>query len=152
MNDDWFELLVAMLDERARFMVVGAHAVAVHGVPRATQDIDLWIDPSQENAERVWRALAAFGAPLAELRITPDDLATPGIVVQVGLPPNRIDLMTALTGLPDFASAWTEHVSHQVRGRPVPFLGRAALLRNKIAAGRTKDLADVEALGRAESE
>jgi len=146
-NDDWFDILKALHNEGARFMVVGAHALAVHGVPRATQDIDVWIDPSRENSARVWKALVEFGAPLSDLRIGPDDLATPGIVVQVGLPPNRIDLLTALTGLPDFASAWSGRVSHQVRGLMVPFLGREALVQNKIATGRKKDLADVEALG-----
>lgn len=147
MNDDWFELLTALLDADARFMVVGAHALAVHGVPRATQDLDVWIEPTPENAARVWQALVAFGAPLADLKITTDDLCQPGIVVQMGLPPNRIDLLTALSGLGSFASVAPAQVCHTVRSRMIPFLGREALIQNKRAAGRTKDLADVEALG-----
>ena len=147
MNDDWFELLVALLDADARFMVVGAHAMAVHGVPRATQDLDVWVEPTTENAACVWQALVAFGAPLADLGITANDFCQPGIVVQMGLPPNRIDLLTALSGLDDFASVSRAQVRHAVRGRMIPFLGREALIKNKRAAGRQKDLADVEALG-----
>jgi hypothetical protein len=146
-TDDWFELLVALLDARARFLVVGAHALAVHGVPRGTQDLDVWIDPTSENVERVWRALAAFGAPLDGLGVSRDDLRTVDTVVQLGLPPNRIDVLTSITGIPEFSEAWDTRVEHELRGRPIPFLGRDALLRNKRASGRRKDLADVEALG-----
>ena len=147
MNDDWFDLLTALLDARARFLVVGAHALAVHGVPRGTQDLDVWVDPDAANVERVWHALAEFGAPLASLGVTHDDLRRVDTVVQLGLPPNRIDLRTSISGIPDFATAWAVRVEHDLRGRRVPFLGRDALIRNKRASGRRKDLADVEALG-----
>lgn len=147
MNDDWFELLDALLTAEARFLVIGAHAMAVHGVPRGTQDLDVWIEPSPENAERVWRALAEFGAPLTSLGVTRQEFAQPGAIVQIGLPPNRIDLLTSLSGLPDFAPAWEQRTVHAVRGIQVPFLGRAALVVNKRASGRRKDLADLEALG-----
>ena len=146
MNDDWFDLLVSLLDADARYLVVGAHALAAHGFPRATQDIDVWIDPTPENVGKVWTALSAFGAPMDALGVTPADLAQPGIVVQLGLPPNRIDLLTALTGLPSFAAAWPDRLTSKVRGRDVPFIGREALLQNKRAAGRKKDLADAELL------
>lgn len=147
MTDDWFDLLAALTAGEVRFLVVGAHALAVHGVPRGTQDLDVWIDPSADNAERAWRALAAFGAPLAALGVSLDDLQRPDTVVQLGLPPDRIDLLTAITGVPEFMVAWRERVEHVVRGLCVPFLGRATLLRNKRATGRRKDLADIEALG-----
>ena len=147
MTDDWFDLLAALLDARARFLVVGAHALAVHGVPRGTQDLDVWVDPDPANVERIWRALAEFGAPLASLGVTRDDLRRVDTVVQLGLPPNRIDLLTSISGIPDFATAWAARVEHELRGRRVPFLGREALIRNKRASGRRKDLADVEALG-----
>jgi hypothetical protein len=147
MTDDWYDLLVALLDAEARFLVVGAHALAVHGVPRGTQDLDVWIDPEPINVERVWRALAAFGAPLPSLGTTRDDLQRTDTVVQLGLPPNRIDLLTSISGISDFATAWTSRVELDVRGRRVPFLGRDALIRNKRASGRRKDLADIEALG-----
>ncbi len=146
MNDDWFDLLSALLDANARYLVVGAHALAVHGFPRATQDIDIWIDPTPDNVRLVWTALAEFGAPMHALGVTQDDLTRPGMVVQLGLPPNRIDLLMALTGLPSFASAWPDRLLSKVRGRDVPFIGRDALLQNKLAAGRTKDLADAELL------
>jgi len=121
--------------------------MAVHGVPRGTQDLDVWIEPTPENAERVWQALAAFGAPLASLGITRQDFAQPGAIVQIGLPPNRIDVLTTISGVPDFGTAWGERSVHQVRGCPVPFVGRATLIVNKRASGRRKDLADLEALG-----
>lgn len=146
MTDDWFDVIRALLDADARFLTVGAHAMAVHGVPRGTQDLDLWIEPEPANAERVWRALASFGAPLEALGIRPDDLRQPDSVVQIGLPPNRIDLLTGISGVPDFNAAWRDKVVATVRERQVPFLGRTALLANKRATGRLKDLADVEAL------
>jgi len=146
-NDDWFDLLKSLLAAEARFLVIGAHAMAVHGVPRGTQDLDVWVEPTAENAGRVWRALAAFGAPLTTLDITQNDLAQAGAIIQIGLPPNRIDLLTSLSGLPDFEQAWSHRSVHTVRDHQVPFLGRAELIVNKRASGRRKDLADLEALG-----
>lgn len=147
MTDDWFEILAALLDHDARFLVVGAHALAAHGVPRGTQDLDVWVAPEPANAARVWQALASFGAPLAALGITPADFSAPDMVVQLGLPPQRIDILTGLSGVPAFEPAWADRLMVSVRGRALPFLGRAALLATKRAAGRPKDLADLEALG-----
>lgn len=146
MTNDWFDALVALLDGQARFLVVGAHAMAVHGVPRGTQDLDLWIDAAPENVERVWQALTTFGAPLGALGVSRTDLSRPGMVVQLGLPPNRIDLFTSLSGIPDFSTAWDARVEHFVRGRLVPFLSRELLIANKRAVGRPKDRADLDAL------
>lgn len=147
MIDDWFEALVALLNAKARFLVVGAHAMAVHGVPRGTQDLDVWIDSGPENVERVWKGLASFGAPLEELEIEPSDLREPDTVVQLGLAPRRIDVLTSLSGIASFDDAWTDRIVQEVRGREVPFIGRGTLVRNKRATGRTKDVADLEALG-----
>ena len=130
MSDDWTDVLGALSASGARFLVVGAHAMAVHGVPRGTQDLDVWIDPGAENAERVWHGLAAFGAPLEELGVTREDLRRPGTVIQ-----------------PDFEAAWAERVEHAFGGHRVPFIGRATLVRNKRESGRRKDLVDLEALG-----
>lgn len=147
MNEDWSDALAALVAAGARFIVVGAHAMAVHGVPRATQDLDIWVEATEENAARVWEALAQFGAPLRDLGITPDDFVRPDTVIQIGLPPNRIDVLTEISGGHDFAAAWRERIEHEVDGKVVPFLGRATLIANKRASGRLKDLADIEALG-----
>jgi len=146
-SDDWFDFLAALLNARVRFLVVGAHALAVHGVPRATQDLDVWIEPTSDNAARVWNALRAFGAPSEALGVTIDDLARPNMVIQFGVPPNRIDVLTSISGVPAFDAAWATRVEQPVRGQTVPFLGRDAFVANKRASGRHKDLGDVESLG-----
>lgn len=146
-TDDWFDFLVALLDAKVKFLVVGAHALAAHGVPRATQDLDVWVEPTTENGKRVWDALDRFGAPAEVLGIAMEDFLTPDTVVQFGVPPNRIDILTAISGVPRFAAAWEERHEQHVRGRAVPFLGRKAFLANKRASGRHKDLGDIESLG-----
>lgn len=147
MNEDFRDVLAELLAARARFLVVGAHAVAVHGIPRATGDLDVWIDAGSENIARVWIALVRFGAPMEALGVTTSDLAKPGTIVQLGVPPRRIDIITSVTGL-EFEDAWTGRVTHRVNDLDVPFIGRAELLRNKRATGRPKDLADIDALER----
>lgn len=143
-------MLARLLESGARFMVVGAHALAVHGVPRATGDLDIWIARDPANAERAFEALVRFGAPVAALGVTPADLMQPVRVVQIGLAPRRIDLLTDITGV-DFEAAWPNRLSSRVGGLDVPFLGRADLVANKRATGRHRDLADLEALeGRGE--
>jgi len=146
-TDDWTDFLEALLQAGAKFLVVGAHAMAIHGVPRATQDIDVWVGTDKDNPDRVWVALAEFGAPLDDLGITLDDLRRPDVVVQLGLPPHRIDILTSINGVPDFEAAWRDRVEHSVRDVVVPFLGRSALIQAKRATGRHKDLGDLEALG-----
>ena len=146
MNQDFLDLLSALFQAGARFLVVGAHAMAVHGVPRATGDLDVWIARDPENADRVFAALARFGAPLAALGVSRDDLLRENEVLQVGLPPRRIDVLTSISGV-SFDEAYPGRVTREIAGLAIPFLGRAALVRNKRASGRTKDLADLEALG-----
>jgi hypothetical protein len=144
-NEDFRDLLKALQDAGSRFLVVGAHAMAVHGVPRATGDLDVWVRPSRENAERVWKALLSFGAPMKGLDVSQQDLETPETVIQIGLPPRRIDILTSLTGL-EFDASWDNRAIHRVEQMDVPFLGREDLIRNKRATGRTRDLADLEIL------
>lgn len=146
MTDDYRDVLLELLNAGARFIVVGAHALAVHGVPRATVDLDIWVEPDPDNARRVWQALAAFGAPLDALDVKESDLTRPEIVAQFGIAPNRIDILTSVSGL-EFSEAWPERIVADFAGVSVPFLDRMSLVRNKRATGRTKDLADVEALG-----
>ena len=143
MSPDFVEMLSALFDAEAEFLVVGAHAVAVHGQPRATGDLDLWIRATPENAARVWRALAHFGAPLDVLR--EEDLTEPDVVFQIGVSPNRIDLLTSVTEL-IFEEAWARRTTVEVRSLSIPVLGREDLIRNKRAVGRPRDLADVAEL------
>jgi hypothetical protein len=145
-NEDFRDLLAAFVDAGAKFLVVGAHALAVHGVPRTTGDLDVWVEPSAENARRVWRALAAFGAPLNELHVRESDFTARDAVVQFGLPPYRIDVMTSVTGL-TFDEAWKGRLDGHLLDVPVPFIGREEFVRNKLATGRDRDRRDVEALG-----
>ena len=144
-NEDFSDLLAELAAAGARFLVVGAHAMALHGVPRATGDLDVWIATDPGNVEKVWQALASFGAPVESMGVSPRDLETPGSVVQIGVPPRRIDLMTTLTGL-DFESAWQHRVMARVGSYEIPFLGKTELIANKRATGRHKDLADLEIL------
>lgn len=124
-------------------LIVGAYALAAHGRPRATGDLDIWIRATVANAQRVWDALIAFGAPLEQLRT--DDLTTEETVFQIGLPPARIDLWTSLTGL-RFDDAWPRRQMFEIEGRSLPFLSREDLIRNKTALGRPRDLADLDDL------
>lgn len=145
MNRDFVEMLSALSEANADFLVVGAHALAVHGHPRATGDLDLWIRATPDNAMRVWEALTKFGAPLGELK--QEDLRTPDLVYQIGVPPKRIDLLTSITGVA-FEEAWTHRVSSQIGDLTVPVLGKAELIRNKRAVGRPRDLLDASELER----
>jgi hypothetical protein len=140
MNRDFVEMLSALCAAGAEFLIVGAHALAAHGRPRATGDLDLWVRPTRENAERVMSALQAFGAPLFDLTL--EDLCQPGIVFQMGIVPCRIDILTAISGV-DFDDAWAHRIPIEVEGLHVACLGKDDLIKNKRAAGRPKDLVDV---------
>ena len=119
--------------------------MAAHGVPRATGDLDVWISPDGSNPDRVWAALKRFGAPVEQLGVSLEDLRTPGMVVQIGQPPRRIDLLTDVSGL-DFGEAWNNRTMHSIGPCAVPFLSRDDLIRNKRASGRPKDVADLAVL------
>lgn len=144
-NPDFRDVLRELSVAEARFLVVGAFAVSFHAEPRATGDLDIFVEPSPENASRVYRALAAFGAPLSELR--EEDLRRPGLVFQMGVAPRRIDLLTALTGV-TFEEAWAEREYVTYGGVRAPVIGWRALIKNKLALGRPRDLEDVATLRR----
>ena len=143
MNRDFAEMLSALAAERVEYLVVGAYAVAGHGLPRATGDIDLWVRPTPENADRLWQALVRFGAPRS--RLSPASFIEPDVVYQIGLPPNRIDLLTSADGV-DFAEAWRDRVTTAVAGVSIEMISKHHLLANKRATGRPQDLADVARL------
>lgn len=143
LNPDFRDMLSAFIEEAAEFLVVGAYAMAAHGVPRATGDLDFWIRASSDNAERVLRALRAFGAPTQDL--TAHDLTTPSVVFQIGTAPRRIDILTSIDGV-DFDAAWAERMVAEIDGLTVPVLGRAHLIANKKAVDRPQDRADVSAM------
>jgi hypothetical protein len=146
MNPDFLDLLRALLDADARFLIVGAYAVGIHGRPRATKDLDVWVEASDDNAPRVIEALTAFGAPL--MGLTLDDLRSPGVGLQIGVEPGRIDVLTAISGV-GFHEAWPDRVEASFGdGVRCWVIGLEHLLRNKRAAGRPQDLADIAALER----
>ena len=124
-------------------MLVGAYAVAAHGLPRATGDIDLWIRTTAENADRVWAALSKFGASLSDL--SKQDFLRPNTVVQLGVTPRRIDILTGITGV-DYESAERATVIIEIEGVKVPVISLSHLIQNKIAVGRPQDVADVARL------
>lgn len=143
LNEDYKDILLALSEEKVRFLLVGAYALAAHGYPRATMDIDIWIMPSPQNADAALRALHRFGAPLHDL--TKGDLQKDDTVFQIGVAPRRIDIITAASGL-DFEEAYGRSLSVNIEGIEVRIPSIDDLIRNKRASGRTKDLADAEAL------
>jgi hypothetical protein len=133
--------LSAFNEESVEYLVVGAYALAAHGFVRATGDIDLWIKSSEENAERVMKALMTFGAPLADLSI--EDLIKPDLIFQIGVIPRRIDILTSIDGV-TFTEAWDLRQEISLEGLKVPVISRPHLIQNKKKSGRPKDKIDVE--------
>ncbi|MDH3601571.1 MAG: hypothetical protein OEU26_18315 [Candidatus Tectomicrobia bacterium] len=140
LNPDFRDMLSALCAEDVEFLLVGAYALAAHGYPRATGDMDIWIRCSDENTRRIWQALQRFGAPLADLTL--DDLKTPDTVFQIGVAPRRIDILTSIDGV-EFDEAWPQRRIIEVEGQTFAVISRDHLLQNKKASGRPKDLADV---------
>jgi hypothetical protein len=143
LNKDWREFLELLNSNGVEYLVVGAFAVAYHGFPRYTADLDLLVRPTGENADRVLRALSEFGFGKGGIQAA--DLRSPGMVIQLGVQPNRIDLLTAISGV-SFEEAWATRSKAELEGIATHFIGRGALLRNKEQTGRAKDLGDAEEL------
>lgn len=149
LNPDFRDILSEFTAARVDYLLVGAYALAAHGLPRATGDIDLWVRATPENAERVMSALARFGAPLAD--VVAEDFASPGVVFQVGVAPRRVDILTVIDGI-GFEEAWGGRSEIEIDGLRVCVIGRGHLLRNKRASGRPKDLVDARWLENLENE
>ncbi len=143
LNPDFRDMLSALNGASAEYLVVGAYALAAHGIPRATGDLDLWVRPTPDNAARVRPALESFGAPLGEIHQA--DLIRSDTVIQLGVAPRRIDLLTSIDGV-EFDEAWSGRIEITIDDLRVPVIGRAHLIRNKRAVGRPQDLADVSRL------
>jgi hypothetical protein len=139
--DEFFELLIA---SGVEFLVVGAYALAFHGAPRFTGDIDVFVKPSLDNAERLLLALTTFGFPVTDLRAA--DLVAPSRILQMGTAPVQIHVMSDIDGV-SWEEAWAGRDVGRCGSRDLPFIGRREFVRNKQASGRLKDLADIEALG-----
>ena len=142
-HPDFKDLLALLNEHKVEYIIVGAYALAFHGAPRFTGDIDIYVNPTKENANRIVSALFAFG--FGTLGLTPEDFQKPDQVIQLGVPPVRIDLITSITGV-----SWDQANAGKISGNygniPVSFLGRAQYIANKKATGRAKDWADIEAL------
>lgn len=143
LSPDFRELLECFDRHDVRYLVVGGWALAAHGVPRLTKDLDLWVWPDARNASAVVRALEDFG--FAELGLTQGDFTQPDVVVQLGYPPNRVDLLTTPSGV-EFEECWADRMDVTLDGLSVPFIGIEGLKANKRASGRAQDVVDVQSL------
>jgi len=143
LNKDFKEFIALLHSNAVEFLVVGAHALAAHGRPRYTGDLDIWINPVPPNIDRLIGALDAFG--FVSLGLSAQDFMQPDAMVQLGYPPARIDLLTTIDGV-SFAEAYSHKLSFEIGGAMLPVISLDDLIRNKLATGRSKDLADVESL------
>ncbi|MCB8966364.1 MAG: hypothetical protein H6660_05655 [Ardenticatenaceae bacterium] len=143
LNLDFKEFIQSLNDNDVRYLVVGGYAVAFHGHPRFTKDIDIWVWVDEQNASNLVKALDQFG--FASLGLTAADFLEPGIIVQLGYPPNRIDLITSLKGV-EFSICYAQRVEETIDGIILPFIDLENLKKNKKAVGRLQDLADLENL------
>ncbi|CAN5788314.1 nucleotidyl transferase AbiEii/AbiGii toxin family protein [soil metagenome] len=142
-NSDFRDLFVALNAAGCRYLLVGGYAMAAHGAPRFTKDLDIWVEPKVTNAARVVEALTAFGAPREHL--VGIDLTAPDTIFQIGVPPSRIDIIASIDGV-TFEGAWAGKASMSFGGVPITVLGRRQMIQNKRAVGRLQDLADAERL------
>ena len=142
--EDWSAFIESLNSNNVEYLIVGAVALAYHGFPRYTGDLDVLVHTSPENAQRIEAALSSFG--FGALGLKAADFANSYRVIQLGLPPNRIDLLTAIDGVP-FEEAWAEKIEADLGGIKANFISKRTLVKNKSAAGRAQDRADLEALG-----
>ena len=143
LNKDYKDILESLLNEGVDFILVGAYALAAHGFPRATMDIDIWVNPAPENAKKVYAALVKFGAPIEKISV--QELSGDDTIFQIGVAPRRIDILTQISGV-DFKDAWEDTIKVTIDGLDINILSAAHLIKNKLVTGRPKDIEDVENL------
>jgi len=143
LDKDFKEFVELFIAHDVQFLIVGGYALAAHGLPRATGDLDAWVWANEDNAKRIIEALDEFG--FGEVGVTISDFERADSVVQLGFPPYRIDILTSVDGV-SFEAAWANRVIVDIDQMKVPFIGRADLIANKTAAGRPQDIADVQRL------
>ena len=143
LNEDYNEMLQILSDNKVKFLVVGAYAMGAYGYPRATGDFDIWIEASAENAKRVYKSLAEFGAPLEE--VNEQTFCELGIMFQIGVAPRRIDIITRIDGV-EFEKAFLQKYQIQINDIDVPFISKDNLIKNKLSTGRDKDKLDADYL------
>ena len=147
LTTDFIDLLTALVDAEVDFVVVGGYAVAFYGHPRATKDLDIFVRSDPANAKKLYKALAVFGAPLDEFAVTEEDFSDYGGILQLGVPPQRIDIINRITGV-IYEEAIMDAGVFDLEGRAIRIIGLDALLKNKLAAGRDQDLLDAKLLSR----
>jgi hypothetical protein len=141
LNKDFREFIESLNSNKVRYLVLGGYALAFHGHPRYTKDLDIWLELSEENAERVMKALTDFG--FGDLDVSKADFLLKGMVVQLGYPPNRIDLINSPDGV-EFNSCWETRILIELDGMSVPVIDLDSFRKNKAASGRPQDLADLD--------
>ncbi|MBC8491847.1 MAG: hypothetical protein H8D42_04735 [Candidatus Marinimicrobia bacterium] len=143
LNQDYKEMLSTLLEEEVNFLLVGAYAMAAHGYPSATGDIDIFIQPNETNAEKVYSALIKFGAPLKNVSI--EDFSTPGTIFQIGVAPRRIYIINSIDCV-SFEDAYSDRIIVEIESIPVPVISKENIIKNKEATGRPKDKLDADNL------
>jgi hypothetical protein len=143
LNEDYKEMLQLLLEEQVDFMIVGAYALGTHGYPRATGDIDIWVKPNNINSKKLYKALARFGAPLAQIQM--DEFSMEGVIFQIGVIPRRIDIITKIDGV-TYEEADEDKIIVEIEGLKIPVISLEKLIKNKIATGRERDELDIKIL------
>ncbi len=143
LNKDYKEMLQILLEENVKFIIVGAYALAVYGYPRATGDIDIWIEAEKDNSKKIINSLIKFGAPLEN--ITEKDFQQEDVIFQIGVAPRRIDIITSIDGV-EFDEAYKDKIIIEINGLKIPILSFEKLIKNKESTGREKDKLDAKML------
>jgi len=143
LNEDYKEMLQTLLNNKVKFLIVGAYAMGAYGYPRATGDFDIWVDSSRDNSKRIYTSLSEFAAPVYD--ISENTFTETGIVFQIGVAPRRIDIITHIDGV-KFQDAYNSRETVEIDGLSIPFISKEDLIKNKQSTGREKDKLDAEYL------